>query len=272
MILELKEDNIYLKEVPMYIIGSGYLHSLSSDSFIMQCNFYFTKHELDAQKIYDEEFDEVESSYYQLSYPEIIVFNLQAVEIKKIHPRNLLRDISEAIIDEGQEKSSQESEQESEEEEVNKEVKFIAYCDTSDIAIIKPHISVLTASKLLTKFFTFASSNSTLTNPQDIYTAFKNFIEKQAGYKTYSLYYEIILAQIMFDKNKQLYRLSKEKSAYLVSFKEAIARLHPVRQLFFENLGKSIKILPTLEKTDLSTLDRYLLGDYDYFKNQTKAE
>ena len=144
--------------------------------------------------------------------------------------------------------------------------------DAVNTPIIKPYRAVLTPVRLLNYVRGFPRTLLNINSPQQVYHTFITLMRDKIGIDVYSLYYELILAQLIFCNDK-LWRLSNEKcKLYLASYKEAIQKLYPIRALYFENLGKTITSLPFLSNKEFSSLDNYLLANYNYYIQQVKEK
>lgn len=130
-----------------------------------------------------------------------------------------------------------------------------------DEPIIQIEPLILTADKSMSAIQSFVKYVSGLTDPNAIFNKWLD-ITSMIGIDVDYIHLEMYLAQTLacLDNDKQLFRISDCKKALPLNLKQAIKKLYPIRSLFFENLGEQLTVLPFIEETELSTLDKLLLG------------
>lgn len=130
-----------------------------------------------------------------------------------------------------------------------------------DEPIIQIEPLILTADKSMSAIQSFVKYVSGLTDPSTIFNKWLD-ITSMIGIDVDYIHLEMYLAQTLacLDNDTQLFRISECKKALPLNLKQAIKKLYPIRSLFFENLGEQLTVLPFIQETELSTLDKLLLG------------
>lgn len=133
--------------------------------------------------------------------------------------------------------------------------------DYIDEPIIQIEPLILTADKSMSAIQSFIKYVSGLTDPNAIFNKWLD-ITSMIGIDVDYIHLETYLAQTLacLDNDTQLFRNSDCKKALPLNLKQAIKKLYPIRSLFFENLGEQLTVLPFIQETELSTLDKLLLG------------
>jgi len=133
--------------------------------------------------------------------------------------------------------------------------------DYIDEPIIQIEPLILTADKSMSIIQSFVKYVSGLTEPNAIFNKWLD-ITSMIGIDVDYIHLETYLAQTLActDNDTQLFRTSDCKKALPLNLKQAIKKLYPIRSLFFENLGEQLTVLPFIEESELSTLDKLLLG------------
>lgn len=142
---------------------------------------------------------------------------------------------------------------------------FEAWFYYSEDFIDQPIISIepflMTADLAMTSITAFPKMVANTYDPQIILKKWYE-LAKIIGIDTDLLHLEMYLAQtlVCLDNENKLYRNSDCSKAKLLRLKQAVTKLYPVRALFFENLGLQITELPLLDESEMSSLDKLLLG------------
>lgn len=142
---------------------------------------------------------------------------------------------------------------------------FMAWFQYDENYINEPIITieplVMTADNAMSAIQSFSRTVSHLNNEVDIFIKWLE-ITKLVGIEVDLIHLETYLAQTLVceDNELQLFRNSSCKKAKLLSLKNAVKNLYPIRALFFENLGNQITHLPLKSEEELSTLDKLLSG------------
>ncbi len=273
--VKLNEEAITITQ-PVYIIYKGPLYHQTDISLVINASFYFTDNSDDALKIYnalqsEASEDEFPSTYYSMNSSDLIEVLIDHAEIIAVKPKNILASDKTDLDTESETTNTESATEEDEDIDLSnaKNVLLLLYITDSakNNPVIKPYSVVITPALQLNYVKSFPRTMLNINSPQQVYNAFVNLLENKIGIKTYSLYYELILAQLIFCEDDTLYRLSGKKTCKLKmkNFKEAIQTLYPIRSLYFENLGKAITEIPFIETKDFSTFDHYLISNYTYF-------
>jgi len=280
------ENNALTITQPIYIIYKGPLYHHTDISLVINASFYFTDNSEDALKIYnalqsDASEDEFPDTYYSMNSTDLIELLIDHAEIIAVKPKNVLAlDKMDTDTEENNMAVAEESTSEDEDIDLTNTKNILILLQITESAkdapVIKPYSVVITPALQLNYLKSFARSMININSPQQVYNSFVNLIEHKIGIKTYSLYYELILAQLIFCQDDTLYRLNENKNCKLKmkNFKEAIQTLYPIRSLYFENLGKAITQIPFIDAKDFSTFDHYLMSNYKHFvesKNNKKS-
>lgn len=285
------DDNTLTITKPIYIIYNGSIELISAETIVIPAQFYFTENEIDAQNIFNalknDNYAELDNyDYYTINNYEFIKLNYIEASNIIVYPNKYQKlfaeteisdldnkeDTSEEKIDNNTEVNIDESDNDENLAKGIKNVVLLMQFDESAIGktIIESYEVALTASVLLRQFEIFPNSISHIKDPHRLYLLFENLIENKLDFNTYSLYYELIISQLLYCEDKEkLWRLTKDcNNPKFLNLKQSIQKLHPIRALYFENLGATIQKLPFIKKQDLSTMDNYLLGNYNYFKER----